>query len=90
MIGKCEHCNCDMPAAKSCCRNYRNIFSRGRIYSRILKKNGKGRCPDCGIELKTGNIHHVGCCQEICPICKNPLSTCNCNGLLIDYEKDIF
>jgi hypothetical protein len=74
-----------MPAAKSCSRDYRNIFFNGRIYSRALKKKGKGRCPDCGIELRRGNVHHWGCNQEICPICKEPLCTCICEGILIEY-----
>jgi hypothetical protein len=90
MIGKCMHCNRKMPAAKSCSRDNRNIFSNGWIYSRALKKNGKGRCPDCGIELRRGNVHHWGCKYEICPICKEPMHSCHCDAFLLNYipEQD--
>ncbi len=37
-----------------------------------------GRCHDCMIVNKPGNIHHYGCDMERCPRCGNQLISCDC------------
>lgn len=39
-----------------------------------------GRCHDCGIENKQGNVHHCGCDIERCPKCGGQLLSCDCWG----------
>lgn len=53
----------------------------GSYYKRILMLpidvNSKSKCHDCGVH--TGQIHHIGCDVEICPVCKDgQLITCEC------------
>ncbi|MBA7608605.1 hypothetical protein ES703_15784 [subsurface metagenome] len=35
-----------------------------------------GKCCDCG--EKCGNLHHLGCDAEPCPICGGQLISCGC------------
>ncbi len=35
-------------------------------------------CYYCGILNKKGNLHHLGCPIEQCPICSNQLISCDC------------
>jgi hypothetical protein len=36
------------------------------------------RCHDCGIVNEKGNVHHLGCDMERCPLCKSQMLGCGC------------
>lgn len=49
----------------------------GRILPRVrYSSEASTRCPDCC--CKPGSFHHVGCIEELCPVCNNKRIGCQC------------
>lgn len=46
----------------------------GEVYARI--PNGGDRCHDCA--APPGALHHPGCDDERCPVCKGQAISCGC------------
>lgn len=76
-MAKCQDCNKEMNKVSSC--TLKVLIKDGEFYKRDTTyfDNGK-RCHDCGIINKKGNVHHLGCDIERCPICKGQLLSCGC------------
>ena len=74
-MAKCNDCQREMHTAKSCV--FPNILIDGKWYERVTSDSDlKIRCHDCGIYNKPGNIHHLGCDMERCPVCHGQLISC--------------
>jgi len=75
---KCKVCNQEMLTADSCTKKTLIIngkeVERNTVYFDVNK-----RCHDCGILNKVGNIHHLGCDMERCPVCGVQLIGCRCD-----------
>lgn len=80
----CPDCGEGMLIAETCTRQ--TLTLKGKKYKRnTTYYDFNDRCHDCGIISKKGNIHHIGCDIERCPICKGQLLSCGCfkeKGLL--------
>ena len=77
---KCADCGKEMTRAKSCTKLA--LKSGGTHYLRNTTYFDVGkRCHDCGIENKRGNVHHLGCDIERCPVCGGQLISCGCFAL---------
>ncbi len=75
----CERCNREMTVANSCKADEPRI--RYGMEGRGIEDLAP-RCHDCWVAI--GGIHHIGCDNEICPICgANQRLWCEDNG--IDY-----
>ncbi len=80
-MAKCELCNQDMINSNGCNKKYYQ-FSDGSILPAIQYgkdhriKRLPSRCGDCA--CKKSNYHHLNCDMEICPKCKNQLTSCDC------------
>jgi hypothetical protein len=52
--------------------------------------DGKGalpvaeRCEDCNVELRPGAFHHIGCPQDVCPLCSKLFLNCSCIALELE------
>ena len=64
------------------------IMCHGELYERMplgyFKKNAADEldvCPQCG--CKKGELHHIGCSHEICPICEGLLAICSCKSVIV-------
>ncbi len=57
-------------------------FTGGRLKRRKVhrapykgeRNPGTGRCPSCNVLI--GQLHHLGCDVERCPLCERPLFSC--------------
>lgn len=74
---ECRDCGLEMTKAKSC--EIDSLTKDGKLYKRnTAYYDINKRCHDCGIINKKGNIHHLGCDIEACPICNGQLLSCGC------------
>ena len=81
-MAKCDICGKEMTTANGC--SLKMIFINGKRYIRIPHGvyGETERCNDCG--AKPGRYHHLGCDNEICPVCRGQLISCGCGE--IEYE----
>lgn len=87
-MAKCYDCKKEMTKSKSCSNKFRCIKIDGKAYPRNTTEfDYNTNCHDCGIENKTGNIHHFGCDMETCPKCKGQLISCNCRKEAIGVNE---
>lgn len=80
-MAKCRECQQEMFVVDSCWKELIRIRIKGRVYLRDTNhfdSSPNGRCHDCGIVNKQGNLHHFGCDVERCPLCQGPLISCGC------------
>jgi len=63
VYGSVDSCNCDY------------IFDTENNYQKRVK-NGSTKCSYC--QVGPNKYHHLGCETELCPICKNPLNSNDC------------
>lgn len=78
---KCNHCNQEMLTAESCSKKHVNID--GTVFARDTSYfDHNERCHDCGIINAPGNVHHMGCDVERCPVCHGQFISCDCNGII--------
>lgn len=84
----CEECGQEMQTAESCL--FGAVILNGKKIKRetfgFIDEEG-GRCGDCGILMKEGNIHHFGCDRERCPVCGGQFIGCECFGKNVELEK---
>ena len=87
-MSKCIECNREMTQTEQCNHPFIKLgfttVRRDTSYYDIGEK-----CHDCGIVNKSGNLHHLGCDMELCPICNGQLISCGCwekLGLLNDFK----
>lgn len=75
----CPDCKREMTAKKTTTCTLKELKINGKTYQRDTEYFDKNeRCHDCGIENKQGNIHHLGCDMERCPMCGGQLISCGC------------
>ena len=79
-MGICVDCKLEMGKADSCThRLIRLDKNSDKLDGRLAHYfDNNNRCHDCGILNKTGNIDHLGCDIERCPICGGQLISCGC------------
>lgn len=66
----------------------------GRSYDRIRygaetdpdRRSSRPRCGDCGVSR--GALHWRGCDQEVCPLCREQLISCEWRGCLVGLDGD--
>ena len=78
----CDGCGDALPSTRVCTHRY--LESGTQAYERIPFSGFKGDCPVCGCLV--GEVHHLDCVLEVCPICKDFLCQCNC--YLPEYGMD--
>jgi len=73
----CKDCGQEMLTADSCTKEHLTLGCA--VVHRNTEYFDCGvRCHDCGIVNAKGNIHHLGCDVERCPICRRQLISCGC------------
>jgi hypothetical protein len=71
----CQDCGQDMQKVKTCTK--KTVTIKGEEYPRDTKYYDVNKtCHDCGITNGHGNIHHLGCDIERCPVCRGQLISC--------------
>lgn len=73
----CQDCGKEMLEVESC------VYPELKLGNTTVLRDtsyydSNSRCHDCGIVNKPGNIHHLGCDMERCPICGGQLISCGC------------
>lgn len=93
-MGICNRCKKDMYKVDSCIRasmvhdgvkyepiKYGEDGKHLGLYYRVIE-----RCSECG--AKIGHYHHLGCSNEVCPVCEGQLLSCGC--ISRQYNPPIF
>lgn len=52
------------------------VITRKGVSEKRIPFENLGTCSGCG--TRYGKYHKYNCKKEICPVCKQPMSTCNC------------
>lgn len=87
-MSKCELCNEPNDGSDSNGCSYKYIELVGGFYERSTETRSDDmpeRCYDCGI--KWGNIHHMACDVERCPMCGGQLLYDECDTSPKYYEE---
>ena len=87
MSNICSFCNKDKTKVRGCIKrvveNRKNRITALKSYSPIKVGEAEdmtdllgGKCSECGANMY--EYHHVGCSLEICPVCRQHRSSCEC------------
>ena len=81
---KCGLCGLKIPLSESC--TYRKLKCNGIILKRVPFGDEEynwstRRCQDCGVYR--GGYHHENCACEICPMCGELLTQCDCDAQFV-------
>ena len=67
----------------------KKVYNRSRIFTADLSHITKEdeRCHICGIPV--GFIHHVGCENDVCPVCNSDYCWCSCPVGFSTLDKSV-